>query len=206
MAKKCKCGNAIPSSFVSKGKRHITQNRTKCFMCSPFKSQKQQSPELRRVNAAKKSKRWYFREKSKHGRDPIAIRRTRRKQFVLDLVGSRCQFCGYGRCLSNLGFHHVNEAEKSMPMDVKHFQYSLPALLPELKKCVVACHNCHGEIHAGLHSVESVLESHMVFQQKLSVLNEKEWSDFLLAFSDDVAPSAGIEPAWPVLETGASTD
>lgn len=193
--RQCQCGNLIPSSMTLDGKRYITQNRTKCLTCSPFKSQKQQSPEERRRNAAKKSKQWYFREKAKHGRDPIAVRRTRRKQFILNLVGSRCQFCGYWRCPANLGFHHVREAEKRMPMDVKHFQYSLPVLLPELVKCVVTCHNCHGEIHAGLRSEESVLEAHGFFQAQLAPVEGKNWSDFNLAFGNDVAPSAGFEPA-----------
>lgn len=79
-------------------------------------------------------------------------------------------------------------------MDAKHFQHSLPVLLPELKKCVVTCHNCHGEVHAGLRSEQSVLKSHAFFQAQLTSLDGKDWSDFRLAFGDEVAPPVGVEP------------
>ena len=57
--------------------------------------------------------------------------------------------CGYSRCIQNLHFHHVNPAEKSFLMSMAAGK-SEAAYRAELKKCVLVCANCHGEIEFGL--------------------------------------------------------
>jgi cytochrome c553 len=57
--------------------------------------------------------------------------------------------CGYDRCIVNLGFHHVDPAQKSFAMSMAVGR-SIAAFRDEAKKCVLVCANCHGEIETGL--------------------------------------------------------
>jgi hypothetical protein len=78
---------------------------------------------------------------------------TRRKQKVKRLLveeaGGCCAVCGYDRCVVNLYFHHVDPTKKSFVMSSATTK-SLAAYRNELRKCVLVCANCHGEIEAGL--------------------------------------------------------
>jgi hypothetical protein len=78
---------------------------------------------------------------------------TRRKQKIGQLLveeaGGRCAICGYDRCIVNLHFHHVNPSEKSFLFSSSTTK-SLAAYREELKKWVLVCANCHGEIEAQL--------------------------------------------------------
>ncbi len=57
--------------------------------------------------------------------------------------------CGYDRCILNLTFHHVDPQTKVFPMSMRTGK-SINAFREEVKKCVLVCANCHGEIEAGL--------------------------------------------------------
>jgi hypothetical protein len=57
--------------------------------------------------------------------------------------------CGYARCIINLHFHHVDPRKKSFGLSMQTTK-SLAAYREEMKKCVLVCANCHGEIEAGL--------------------------------------------------------
>jgi hypothetical protein len=78
---------------------------------------------------------------------------TRRKQYIKQLLveeaGGCCAICGYDRCIVTLTFHHVDRELKSFQMSM-HTTKSLDAYREELKKCVLVCANCHGEIEAGV--------------------------------------------------------
>jgi hypothetical protein len=71
------------------------------------------------------------------------------KELLVERAGGCCTVCGYDRCIINLGFHHVNPEEKSFALSMNTTK-SLTAYLEELKKCVLLCANCHGEVEAGL--------------------------------------------------------
>ena len=64
-------------------------------------------------------------------------------------AGGRCALCGYARCVINLHFHHVDPTKKSFPMTTASGK-SLEQYRREMKKCVLLCANCHGEIEAGI--------------------------------------------------------
>lgn len=72
------------------------------------------------------------------------------KLFLVIPAGCRCQICGYDKYIGNLTFHHKNPATKHFNISAVILKYSLTKLVSEASKCIVACHNCHGEIHAGL--------------------------------------------------------
>lgn len=79
--------------------------------------------------------------------------RVAKKLFLLKPSSYSCQNCGYAKCWSNLALHHKNPQEKDI-----NFNRSLPlgSLVEEAMKCVVLCHNCHGEVHNGLLVVDEL--------------------------------------------------
>lgn len=75
-------------------------------------------------------------------------RGRRRKQLLIERKGGRCERCGYRRNEAALAFHHLEPADKSFPLDIRHCSNtSWDALLAEARKCQLHCLNCHAEIH-----------------------------------------------------------
>ena len=74
--------------------------------------------------------------------------RHRTKQKLVEYKGGKCQVCGYNKCITCLDFHHTDPTEKEMKISgsTKSFEKQKK----EVDKCVLVCHNCHGEIHAGM--------------------------------------------------------
>lgn len=72
------------------------------------------------------------------------------KFYLVRPANYRCQVCGYDKYIGNLTFHHKNPATKLFNISAVILKYPMARLVREATKCVVACHNCHGEIHAGL--------------------------------------------------------
>lgn len=75
------------------------------------------------------------------------------------------------RCEDNLAFHHLSG--KKFSLTIKVFQRSSKSLLPEVRKCVIACHNCHGEIHRGLITIDRVVGKHKEFQSLLDAKTDE---------------------------------
>ena len=142
------CGAVIPYSIYVDGKKHKLTNRVNCLCCVPFGSSRyrKKSIEERRALGAKKYRNWYRSQKEK-GIDPTNDRKYEQRAFIVRLTDG-CQFCGYNRLVRNLSFHHTIDRKHELSSRI--FGRSLQALLPELRKCVVCCHNCHGEIHDGI--------------------------------------------------------
>ena len=145
-------------SIVIDGKMRNLQNRTKCLNCLPFGSSnynKKSAIEVRSA-AAEKAKKYYHNYKLINGIDPIADRRYERKKQIIDALGGKCQLCGYSKAQRNLVFHHVFDKEHEASS--RFFQYAIERIITEIKKCVLVCHNCHGEIHDHL-IAQSVIEN-----------------------------------------------
>lgn len=79
-------------------------------------------------------------------------RGTRRKIELVILKGGKCQRCGYFKNLSALCFHHRNESDKRMKLTIRELSNNnVQALMDEVEKCDLLCHNCHMEIHHSQH-------------------------------------------------------
>ncbi len=152
MIKVCSlCHNEFSTtSTMINGKMRNLQNRTKCLKCLPFGSSlyRRKSIDDIRSAAATKAKKYYQDYKAANGIDPIASRRYERKQNVIVILGGQCQLCGYNKTQRNLAFHHA--FNKVYETSSRFFQYSMQRIMAEIKKCILVCHNCHGEIHDGL--------------------------------------------------------
>lgn len=66
-----------------------------------------------------------------------------------------CQVCGYNKTHFALHFHHLNPAIKKYTIAAAiHKVLNREKMIEELKKCIVVCGNCHGEIELKLLNVD----------------------------------------------------
>lgn len=175
--KTCGCGNSFPSTIRIDGVRRNLSNRTRCFTCVPFgiSRYRTKSKDENISQTRLKQKRHYEKYREKNGVDPVRHRRMRYKAAIVALVGSKCQFCGYERLICNLAFHHLHD--KKLRLSEREFQFSAEVVVAELMKCVVTCHNCHGEIHKGMISNNVVETAHREFYDKLQQFVGLTWAE-----------------------------
>jgi len=77
--------------------------------------------------------------------------RTNTKDRMVKAMGGKCQCCGYDTCNNSLAFHHIDPSEKELGFgDLRSDPKKWTNIVSELKKCILVCNNCHGEIHAGI--------------------------------------------------------
>jgi len=69
-----------------------------------------------------------------------------RKIKAVEMMGNKCCRCGYDKNIAVLDFHHVNPNTKEMSWTKLRLQ-KWSRIVEELKKCILVCSNCHGEIH-----------------------------------------------------------
>lgn len=179
------CGVDLPYCVWVDGKKRKLTNRTRCLACLPFGT----SPlSVRyattgsisgRTKAAIKSAKWRQRVMAETGEDPISVFRKARKRQIVNIIGG-CQICKYSRLISNLAFHHMKN--KQLSLSERDFQRSWDKLTPEIRKCILICNNCHGEVHAGMH-----LE---VLDRKLAEVNLAV-DKLLRDIAEDNAPTHG---------------
>lgn len=80
-------------------------------------------------------------------------RKTCKDRIVL-AMGGKCCCCGYDRCTASLALHHLDPSQKDFGLGaIRANPKSWLTIVEEIRKCVLVCHNCHNEIHAGMRSV-----------------------------------------------------
>ena len=76
------------------------------------------------------------------------------KERMVKSMGGECVCCGYNKCNDSLSFHHLDPSKKNFTFaKIRANIRSWGKLVDELKKCVLVCKNCHGEIHSGITQV-----------------------------------------------------
>lgn len=71
-----------------------------------------------------------------------------RKIKLVEMLGGKCQSCGYNKNYSALTFHHRNPSEKETTLDLRKLSNnSWIKIEAEAKKCDLLCFNCHMEHH-----------------------------------------------------------
>ena len=79
-------------------------------------------------------------------------KRHEQRSKALEIKGGKCLICGYNKAQRSLDFHHVNEGTKSFALGDR-WDRPWKEIEKELKKCVLLCGNCHGELHEGFFSL-----------------------------------------------------
>jgi 5-methylcytosine-specific restriction endonuclease McrA len=80
-------------------------------------------------------------------------RNKNRKKSIRDFksaAGGKCSICGYDKCSTSLVFHHKNPNNKISSVGEMIYTHGKRFVEREVKKCVLLCANCHGELHEGL--------------------------------------------------------
>lgn len=76
------------------------------------------------------------------------INGIKKKLKLVELLGGKCQICGYKDNLSALCFHHLNPKDKSFSLDMSKINSKrMSTLIDEAMKCQLLCHNCHMSVH-----------------------------------------------------------
>lgn len=79
----------------------------------------------------------------------VNIRRFGLKIKSVKYKGGKCVRCGYNTCLQAMCFHHLDPSKKDFKISGSHAK-SWENHQNELDKCILLCHNCHNELHAGI--------------------------------------------------------
>lgn len=99
--------------------------------------------------------------------------RSSTKKRMVDAMGGKCQCCGYAACTDALAFHHIDMNQKEFSFrGARANPKAWNKIAEELKKCILVCHNCHSEIHAGVRELPkeycSFDESYLTYKELLS--------------------------------------
>lgn len=77
------------------------------------------------------------------------LRGMKRKLYLIEQRGGRCESCGYDKNLAAFDFHHKDPTEKDHGLDMRKLSnMSMENILVEFDKCEVLCANCHREKHS----------------------------------------------------------
>lgn len=160
MNRKCKqCGKDVPNRILIDGKVRHTNKRVYCLECSPFGKHNTKQLHINTDHGDKEcictqcNKKYVYRRNASNStiRCHSCYVKNRRRQIKIECVkqmGGKCVICGYNKCPASLDFHHINPEEKEF--GVSGNNYSKSRIDNEIKKCILVCKNCHGEIESGL--------------------------------------------------------
>lgn len=71
-----------------------------------------------------------------------------RKIKLVELLGGKCECCGYAKNYAAMSFHHQDPSKKETTLDIRQLSNTKwDTLLTEAKKCKLVCMNCHMEVH-----------------------------------------------------------
>lgn len=73
--------------------------------------------------------------------------KKRKKTQAVQMLGGKCQICGYCKCNDALDFHHIGD-DKEFNIGQAIPRWKWQRIVDELKKCVLLCSNCHRELHS----------------------------------------------------------
>ena len=157
----CKiCSSQIPCLMKIDGKVRNLSSRSYCLKCSPFGEHNTRDPRDKIVGdvTCGCGRVYSYSKRCGHSRTScnsciVNKRRPPLKRKAVELLGGKCSLCGYDRCDRSLGFHHRDPKKKDFGLG-QNMTRSWSAIKKELKKCVLLCANCHGEVHSGLSKVD----------------------------------------------------
>lgn len=70
-----------------------------------------------------------------------------KREELLNILGGKCQKCGYNKHSFCLDFHHLRDKKFSLSMREMALKIPIEELKQEINKCIILCGNCHSEEH-----------------------------------------------------------
>ena len=135
----------MPTRIKIENKTIFLHVRKFCLECSPFGKHNTRDLRIKLDKSMDDPDSTY--KKSRYPQ--IKKSRHNKKQKLVELSGGKCSICGYDKCMRNLHFHHVNPEDKSFGISKGGLGHGFHKTIKEIKKCILVCSNCHGEIHDG---------------------------------------------------------
>jgi predicted HNH restriction endonuclease len=77
----------------------------------------------------------------------VAENRRKNKRRGVELLGGRCQRCGWDEHVAGFHFHHKDPSQKEFRIASGN-TIAWDKIKTELEKCVLLCSNCHAVVHA----------------------------------------------------------
>lgn len=84
--------------------------------------------------------------------EDVSNYRRRRKQNLIQVLGGKCQICGFDLFADALEFHHEDPTKKDYGISSKGTCHDIETDLNEVKKCFLLCANCHRGVHNGYYN------------------------------------------------------
>ena len=100
-----------------------------------------------------KDKRKYA-NRAEYLKAAVAKRRKTVRLKAIEYKGTKCQLCGYDKCIEALEFHHFLN-EKNFGISAKGYTRSWEKVKAELDICILLCANCHREVENGITQLSS---------------------------------------------------
>ncbi len=94
----------------------------------------------------RKRKKLTNEEKQEYNYAHVKSFRKRNKERAVEYKGSKCEKCGYNKCITALEFHHLDPKEKDFSPS-GNMNMAWDKIKVEIDKCILVCANCHREIH-----------------------------------------------------------
>lgn len=87
-------------------------------------------------------------------------RRYKLKQEFVEMLGGKCQNCGYNKCMAALDFHHIKPEDKEYDSEF----HSKKKFLKKIQegKIKLLCSNCHKELEWKIWEQKRIKELGMV--------------------------------------------
>ena len=103
--------------------------------------------------------------------EDVSNYRRRRKQNLIQVLGGKCQICGFDLFADALEFHHEDPTQKDYGLASNGTCHDIESDLNEVRKCFLLCANCHRGVHNGYYNapIEHIFNEE--FAQKL--INER---------------------------------
>jgi len=86
-------------------------------------------------------------DRAEYLKKAVAKRRKLLRIEAIKYLGGKCFFCGYNKCYEALEFHHLDSKKKDFGISQGGITRSWEKIKKELDKCILACANCHRELH-----------------------------------------------------------
>lgn len=158
-----KCGESFPNWTRIDGKKKLLAKRKYCLKCSPWGQHNTRPLDDKRPTAVPSStiqcvcvyckRNYVYNPQRKKGFTKtqcnsciVNRRRFKTKLRAIEYKGGKCTKCGYTYNASCMTFHHLDPAQKDFDIGGAHC-HSWETLKAELDKCILLCHNCHGDLH-----------------------------------------------------------
>lgn len=151
------CGNEFPSLIRVNGKKRNLCSRKRCLECNPFKHKGEITVVPSRPSYSSCS---LCHKETSHRLCKACytkVRRLKAKLKGIELLGGKCNRCGWSGPVAGFDFHHP-DPNKEFNVG-PNANRAWESVKKEMMKCELLCALCHRLEHADTEKTESILKT-----------------------------------------------